>query len=133
MREKPIPLLAVPAQTENSQAQLNSLAVIPRPVSIHQPQQVASAPIIQPTLPVSRFVTLNGRQFSSADFLTAGMALLQGLPNFAISNVQPNASVAAIENIPESDEDLHDADQDIPDSDGDSSEFESVLEPTVDV
>lgn len=35
--------------------------------------------------------------------------------------------------FPESDEDLHDADQDIPDSDGDSSEFESVLEPTVDV
>lgn len=53
--------------------------------------------------------------------------------DYQITQSQPNASVAAIENIPESDEDLHDADQDIPDSDGDSSEFESVLEPTVDV
>lgn len=133
MREKPIPFLAVPAQTENSHAQFNSLAVIPRPVAIHQPQQVALAPIIQPTLPVSRFVTLNGRPFSPADFLAAGMALLQGLPNIAISNVQPNASVAAIENIPESDGDLTDTDGDIPDSDGDISEFDSVPEPSVDV
>lgn len=91
------------------------------------------APIIQPTLPVSRFVTLNGRPFSPADFLAAGMALLQGLPNIAISNVQPSASVAAIENIPESVEDLPDTDEDNPDSNGDISEFESVPEPTVDV